>query len=283
MLVIAVLALTLALAATGQALGMGSSRTAALQVALGARGVYAATIDGYYGPATTRAVRRFQRSRGLLVDGVAGPRTRWALGRLGRPDLGSRMLWQGRVGFDVAQLQFLLAWHGFPSGSFDGGFGPRTNAAVRSFQRWAGLAADGVVGPATRAALGHAVPVSPLGMNPPVHGGTGDGFGPRGDRFHTGLDFPAPYGARVRAARRGRVFFAGWDSGGFGYLVKIGHGFRVGSWYAHLSRIAVRHGQRVGAGTVIGRVGATGAVTGPHLHFQVMLHGAATNPLAALR
>src|SRR5438128_518555 len=100
--------------------GMGSPRVAALQVALHDKGIYRGTVDGVRGPATGAAVRRFQRRAHLAVDGVVGPHTRRALGRLGRPTLGARMLHTGNVGWDVAALQFKLAWHGFPNGTFDG-------------------------------------------------------------------------------------------------------------------------------------------------------------------
>ena len=116
----------------------------------------------------------------------------------------------------------------------------------------------------------------------PVQGVVGDGFGPRGDWFHTGVDFPAPAGTAVRAARGGRVAFAGWNSGGYGQLIVIDHGSGVTSWYAHLSRLDVAAGQPVAAGSLIGRVGATGHATGPHLHFEVRLRDAATDPLTAL-
>jgi murein DD-endopeptidase MepM/ murein hydrolase activator NlpD len=271
-------ALTLAGAAAA-----GSAGVAALQVALHARGTYAGTIDGIRGPQTTRAVRRFQRRAGLVVDGVAGPQTKRALGRLGRHRLGSRVLVLGRRGWDVSALQFLLAWHGFPSGNFDGHLGPRTEAALRRFQRWAGLYADGAAGPATIAALRRARARAPFSFARPARAPVTDRFGPRGNRFHTGIDFPAGYGARVFAARGGRVRFAGWHSGGFGYLVKIAHGSGVRTWYAHLSVIRVRRGQRVRTGTVIGRVGSTGFSTGPHLHFEVRIRGAAVDPLPALR
>jgi murein DD-endopeptidase MepM/ murein hydrolase activator NlpD len=116
-----------------------------------------------------------------------------------------------------------------------------------------------------------------------VRGPIGDRFGPRGDRFHSGLDFPAPYGATVRAAAAGRVLQAGWESGGYGYLVRIGHGKGVRTYYAHLSAITVRRGQWVRVGARVGRVGASGHATGPHLHFEVRVRGAAVNPLPALR
>jgi len=280
----AFIALALALGAllvATPAQAAGSSRVAALQVALQARGLYGGTIDGYYGPGTRHAVVRFQRSRGLLPDGIAGRATRRSLGRYGRPLLGRRSLVRGRVGFDVSQLQFLLAWHGFPSGSFDGAFGGRTDHALRRFQRWARLGADGVAGPATFAALRAAPPRSPLGFVRPLQTGLGDRFGPRGSRFHTGVDFPAPAGTGIAAARYGRVSYAAWMPGGWGYLVSIVHGNGVRTLYAHLARIDVGVGTRVGAGHQIGLVGSTGHATGPHLHFEVRVRGASVDPLPA--
>jgi murein DD-endopeptidase MepM/ murein hydrolase activator NlpD len=251
---------------------------AALQVALRAEHVYAGAVDGVAGPATRAAVRRVQRRRGLAVDGVAGPRTRRALGRRGRPRLGSRPLALRARGWDVAGLQFLLARHGFPSGPVDGGLGTRTDAALRRFQRWAGLGADGVAGAATLAALRRPAPQSPLRFLRPVAAAVGDGFGPRGVGFHPGLDLLAAKGDAVRAGASGCVTFAGRDSGGYGKLVVLRHGLGMTSWYAHLSRIGVRRGACVAAGARIGAVGSTGLSTGPHLHFELRLRGAAVNP-----
>ena len=190
---------------------------------------------------------------------------------------------RGHSGWDVAALQFGLAWHGFPSGSIDGGFGSRTDAALRRFQAWAGLGADGVAGPATLRALRRPVPRSPIWLIAPVRARSGDGFGPRGNRFHTGLDYPAPHGTRVAAAGRGRVVFAGWDAGGYGNTVVIEHPRGVRSMYAHLARIATRRGAWVIAGTHIGAVGSTGFSSGPHLHFELRLGSAAIDPRTALR
>ena len=282
-MLVAVAACVAALATPGAADAMGSSRTAALQIGLHAKGLYGGTIDGHWGPATERGVRRLQRRAGLSVDGVFGPATRRALRRYGRPALGSRLLRTGLVGWDVSRVQFLLAWHGFPSGTLDGAFGERMRGAVLRFQRFERLVPDGVVGQATIRALLQPIPRSPYTFAQPVSAPIGDRFGPRGNRFHTGLDFTAGYGAPVRAARRGRVVFAGWDSGGYGYLVIIGHGRRVRTWYAHLARIGVSRGQRVARGTRIGTVGATGHSTGPHLHWEVRRRGAAVDPLPALR
>jgi murein DD-endopeptidase MepM/ murein hydrolase activator NlpD len=273
---VAVLAVTtLAVPAPASAAG---ARTAALQVALHARGLYAGSIDGLPGPATRTGVMGLQRRAGLPVDGIAGPATRGALGWRGRPRFGARVLHAAQRGWDVASLQFLLGRAGFPSGPVDGVLGPRSTAALRRFQAWAGLLADGLAGPGTLAALRRHPPRSPLLLRTPVAAPVGDGFGPRGTRFHTGMDYVAATGAPVVAAGAGCVDFAGWDPGGYGNLVVITHRLGLASWYAHLSSIAVRPQQCVAAGAFIGRVGATGRSTGPHLHFELRLRGAAVDP-----
>jgi murein DD-endopeptidase MepM/ murein hydrolase activator NlpD len=266
----------------GVAAAGGNPEVAALQVGLRERGLYQGTVDGVLGPETQRAVRRLQRRAGLSPDGIPGGRTRKALGRYGkRAPLGGRVLMLGSRGWDVAALQFALAWHGFPSGNFDGDFGSHTFRALCKFQRWSRLRADGVAGPGTVAALRGPLPHSPLTLARPMIGPIGDTFGPRGNRFHAGLDFPAPSGAAVGAARSGRVVFAGWGGSGWGTLVVIAHGSGVRTRYAHLSRISVNLGETVGTGSTIGFVGSTGAATGPHLHFEVLVRGANVDPLSA--
>jgi murein DD-endopeptidase MepM/ murein hydrolase activator NlpD len=264
-----------------QAGGAPPSDAAALQVALRARGVYAGAVDGIPGPATFAAVRALQRRAGLVVDGVAGPATRHALGWRGRPSLGARALSAGMRGWDVAAVQFLLAWAGFPAGPFDGDAGPRFVAALVRFQTWAALVPDGVAGPATIVRLGRPPPRSPLALRAPVAAPASDGFGSRGGAFHTGIDFPAPTGTPVTATAAGCVTFAGGDDG-YGRLVVLGHASGVTTWYAHLSRIDVRPGACIAAGARLGAVGATGRATGPHLHFEVRVRGAATDPRLAL-
>jgi peptidoglycan hydrolase-like protein with peptidoglycan-binding domain len=271
------------LTAPGAAAAAGRPDVAALQVALRGAGLYAGTVDGVAGPGTRAAVSRFQARNGLVADGVAGPATRAALGRRGRPSLGSRAMGPGASGWDVAALQFSLAWHGFPSGSMDGGYGSHVQAAVRRFQAWAGLPADGVAGAATVRALARPIPRSPIWLISPLRWRIGDVFGPRGNRFHTGVDYPAPAGTAVAAAGRGRVVFAGWDSGGYGNLVVIEHPRGVRSYYAHLARIAVGQGSAVVAGNKVGAVGSTGISSGPHLHFELRLAGASIDPRSAFR
>jgi len=274
-----VLALALVLPAAAEA--AGSPDVAALQVALHARGTYAGTVDGVLGTGTRAAVVRFQRRAGLVPDGLAGPRTRRALGRLGGPPLGSRPLRLGAVGADVAALQFALAWRGSPSGVFDGRFGLRVDAAVRRFQRGRGLTVDGVAGPGTIGELRRPGP-SVGALARPTSGLLVSGFGPRGRRFHTGLDLAGTLGSTVVAARAGRVTFAGWAEGGYGFLVVVAHGGGVRTLYAHLESVTVALGARVSTGAPVGLMGATGHATGPHLHFEVRVHGLAVDPLPLL-
>jgi murein DD-endopeptidase MepM/ murein hydrolase activator NlpD len=283
---LAVAALALWLPGPAQA---SSGDVAALQVALRAVHVYGGGIDGVRGPRTRGAVRKFQRRRHLTVDGVAGPRTRRALGRRGRPSLGSRAMRRGQRGWDVAALQFMLRRRGASPGSIDGGFGRATSRAVRRFQRRAGIGVDGVAGPATVRRLrgrgrrgGGGRPSGPVRFLRPVSGPIGDRFGMRWGRPHQGIDFEAPAGARVAAAGRGVVRFAGWNSGGYGYLVIVRHRLGFESWYAHLSRVTSYPGERVTGGTRVGLVGATGHATGPHLHFEVRHHGVPIDPLPRL-
>jgi peptidoglycan hydrolase-like protein with peptidoglycan-binding domain len=277
-----ILAVYLCAAAPSGAATMGNPSVAALQVALIQQGLYEGPVDGANGPATTAAVRGFQKRARLVPDGVAGQQTRAALGLRGGPTLGSRPMGFGMTGWDVAGLQFLLAWHGFPSGDFDGIFGYRTEAALLRFQRWAGLPPVGRAGSQTVAALREPLPASPLQLGWPLAAPVSDPFGPRGRRFHSGIDLPEATGAVVTAARAGRVTYADWLDGGWGIEVTIAHGSGVRTIYAHLSRALVAVGQHVEAGQSIGRVGATGHASGPHLHFEVRLRGAAVDPLPAL-
>ncbi|MFD8984027.1 M23 family metallopeptidase [Streptomyces sp. NPDC059564] len=98
--------------------------------------------------------------------------------------------------------------------------------------------------------------------------------------YHTGLDFAAPTGTPVKAVGGGKVISAGW-SGAYGYriVLQLDDGTEV--WYCHLSSMSVTSGS-VGAGETIGRVGATGNVTGAHLHLEVRKGGSTVDPLAWL-
>ena len=98
-------------------------------------------------------------------------------------------------------------------------------------------------------------------------------------RPHTGEDITAPIGAPVAAANGGRVVLVG-DFFFNGRSVVIDHGLGLFSMYFHLSEIAVKEGERVNRGGLIGRVGASGRVTGPHLHWGARLNGARIDPFS---
>src|SRR5436190_5207412 len=98
-------------------------------------------------------------------------------------------------------------------------------------------------------------------------------------RTHQGTDYAAPSGTRVRATGDAVVEFAG-AKGGYGNVVILRHNGQYSTVYAHLSRIAVRRGARVGQSDTIGYVGQTGWATGPHLHYEFRVAGQARNPLA---
>jgi murein DD-endopeptidase MepM/ murein hydrolase activator NlpD len=90
----------------------------------------------------------------------------------------------------------------------------------------------------------------------------------RGWGIHTGVDYPAPVGTKVVAARGGKVVYANHGSA-FGYhQLEILHGDGTRDFYAHMSKRSVANGAKVRAGTKIGEVGKEGNVTGPHLHFE---------------
>ncbi|WP_405439701.1 M23 family metallopeptidase [Streptomyces avidinii] len=98
--------------------------------------------------------------------------------------------------------------------------------------------------------------------------------------YHTGLDFAAPTGTPVKAVAGGKITSAGW-SGAYGYRIVLELPDGTEIWYCHLSSMSVTSGT-VGAGETIGRVGATGNVTGPHLHLEVRKGGSTMDPLAWL-
>ena len=261
----------------------GSANIAALQVALRAQRLYAGSVDGVDGPGTAAAVRRLQRRSRLDADGIVGPLTRRTLGRRGRPAFGSRVVGPGDRGWDVAALQFLLAWRGFPSGDDRRRFRSAHRGGAHSLP-----ALGGPIRRRTRRACNAAFAGAGRAAGP------GEAVLPGGRRARRPFR-PArrPLSQRHRRPRRSR------DSGArgrrrHGHLRRLGprrlrqsgrHRPRngVSSWYAHLSRVDITAGVAATTATQVGLVGATGNATGPHLHFEVRLRGAVTDPLAALR
>ena len=95
---------------------------------------------------------------------------------------------------------------------------------------------------------------------------------------HTGIDLAAPYGTPIMAADTGQVIWVGWDWSGLGWAVKINHGNYIATIYGHMDHFIVKVGQNVTRGQIIGYEGSTGASTGPHVHFMVLLHNVWVNP-----
>ena len=122
---------------------------------------------------------------------------------------------------------------------------------------------------------------SAAGLIWPCDGVVVSGFGMRWGRMHEGIDINCPYGAPNRAAAAGTVIYSGW-LGGYGNLVVVDHGNGLSTAYAHASAILVSVGQTVSQGETVSLVGATGHVTGPHLHFEVRINGVAVDPLLYL-
>ena len=115
------------------------------------------------------------------------------------------------------------------------------------------------------------------------------GYGTRTDPFrggaarHQGIDLAAPIGTPIYATADGIVVAAGWNSGGYGNLIKVDHGRGIETRYGHLSAILVRAGQRIVRGQQIGRMGSTGRSTGSHLHYEVRIDGRAVNPIPFMK
>ena len=101
-------------------------------------------------------------------------------------------------------------------------------------------------------------------------------------RAHLGVDYRAPAGSPVVAVANGTVVAAG-ESGGSGRMVHLRHANGYETMYLHLSSIAVKSGAHVRQGDLIGRVGATGLATGPHLDYRLKKNGAFVNPVSAHR
>lgn len=148
-------------------------------------------------------------------------------------------------------------------------------ASPAARRRWGLLLALGLV-----LSTGCAIPRWPV-EDAPMTSAFGLRFRGILPEVHRGVDLGIPTGTPIRAMSGGRIAFAGWQ-GGYGNAVWIDHGGRVWTLYAHLSRIDVVAGRNVGPGQVIGLSGATGDVSGPHLHFEVWRWGRPVDPVPLL-
>ena len=140
------------------------------------------------------------------------------------------------------------------------------------------------------ATTGMALPAGPLptpsasGFIWPIEGVLTSPFGERWGRMHEGIDISAAEGTPIRAAAAGTVILmqSEYESGGYGNYTCIDHGGGLSTCYAHQSGFATSSGASVGQGDLIGYVGNTGNSFGAHLHFEVRIGGAATDPLGYL-
>ncbi len=116
------------------------------------------------------------------------------------------------------------------------------------------------------------------GYSYPIEKPMTSGFGKRHGSYHKGIDIPLKTGEKIHAAFDGKVRYAKYNSGGFGWLVIIRHPNGTETFYAHLSKIKVKVNQIVKAGDVIGLGGNTGRSYGAHLHFEIRYHDRPINP-----
>ncbi|MEO5575478.1 MAG: peptidoglycan DD-metalloendopeptidase family protein [Gaiellaceae bacterium] len=115
----------------------------------------------------------------------------------------------------------------------------------------------------------------------PVHGVLTSGFGWRWGRMHEGIDIAVGNGTPVVSSAAGTVIVAGW-MGGYGNLVVVDHGGGISTAYGHNTSVTVGVGQQVAQGQLIAYSGNTGHSTGPHVHFEVRVNGAAVDPMGYL-
>ncbi|MBA2255756.1 MAG: peptidoglycan DD-metalloendopeptidase family protein [Thermoleophilaceae bacterium] len=199
-------------------------------------------------------------------------------------------------GSDVRQLQKVLTELNFPT-RVDGKFGKGTKRSVNRYERWKEDRLNGVVHKPQarrmkqlmRAGVRYRKHVFPV-RGPHDYGSAGSRFGaPREARAHQGQDMSAAEGTRLVAVHEGRVTTRQYEDGGAGHYLVIRGKDGSDSVYMHMMRrpiVAV--GEKVMAGQLIGRVGSTGASSGPHLHFELWTPhwydgGAAYDPLPKLK
>jgi len=146
-------------------------------------------------------------------------------------------------------------------------------AQIAQAERQAGSVSSGASSPSE--------PVPSSGFIWPVSGPITSPFGMRWGTLHPGIDIGVPSGTPVHAAASGTVIWCGWMSG-YGNLVMIDHHNGLVTLYGHNTSVAVSCNENVSQGQVVSYSGCTGFCTGPHVHFEVRVHGAPVDPLGYL-
>src|SRR3954452_8308325 len=244
--------------------------------------------DGIFGVQTDAAVRHYQHTKGLDVDGIVGLATWGAMfpgqthGVASGAAIGGSSIpasAQAKVAKTVQVAGTQLAGQGDVGTSGTGG----GTGTVGGTTGTTGTGTTGTAAPATTPVSNPApgsTTVTGCGSSTiirPVSGPVTSPYGPRWGRNHDGVDIGAATGTPVRAAACGTVSLAGQQSG-YGNIVCITHTSQFSTCYAHLSRFGTSTGAHVQQGQVIGYVGCTGNCTGPHLHFETRVGGVARNP-----
>ncbi len=197
------------LPASAPTAGAGDADVAALQVALRASAAYVGPVDGWRGPDTDEALLAFQQRAGLEPDGIVGPRTRHALGRFGRPELGRPLVGHRRTRLGRRRAPVRARVARLSLRAVRRRLRPTPGGRRAPLPALRAPAANRRRGTENRRRATQARPTSPLALSRPVVGELGDGFGPRGGSFHAGLDFIVAAGTPVTAARAGRVVLGG--------------------------------------------------------------------------
>jgi len=253
---------------------------------------YPTPRTGSFTSGTKGDVTDYERATGLMVDGVVSEgegatiarRADEKRAREAKPErsysYGERILRMPLRGGDVLTLQKLVTTLGYFTPR-TGSFTSRTKSDIINYERKTGLTVDGVVGRAEQATIKrraaersstsrrHVFPIKGLHS----YGGSGSLYGaPRSGHRHGGQDMAASSGTPLVAVTNGRVSQVRYQAGGAGYYVVIQGDDRTDYVYMHLRESAsafVSSGQRVRTGQQVGRVGSTGASSGPHLHFEM--------------
>ncbi|MGW4528751.1 peptidoglycan-binding protein [Amycolatopsis sp. NPDC004378] len=250
--------------------GSSGANVSAVQFLLRYRG-YTVTADGSFGSQTKSSVQSFQAAQNISGDGVVGSVT-WE--RL-VPTLNS-----GDGNDAVRAAQTLLNKSGYGL-TVDGSFGAKTVDAINAFKSAHGLTGGSQIGTTTwqwlagssaQGASGGYALVLDRGVLP-----RSEYDDPHHD--YPAIDLPTSTGERTYAITAGTVKYVG-DSCGLGIGINADDGAYY--QYCHLSSRSVSSGARVSAGNLVGYTGATGHVTGPHLHFEVRVYGANRCPQAML-